>query len=32
LADPHLSSALGDLLQLVLAVDPTCCGPDCTCT
>ena len=32
LADPQLSSALGDLLQLVLAVDPTCCGPDCTCT
>jgi ArsR family transcriptional regulator, cadmium/lead-responsive transcriptional repressor len=31
LADPHLAPALGDLLQLVLAVDPECCGPDCTC-
>lgn len=31
LADPHLAPALGDLLGLVLAVDPGCCGPDCTC-
>ncbi|MFP3713502.1 ArsR/SmtB family transcription factor [Puerhibacterium sp. TATVAM-FAB25] len=31
LTDPHLAPALGDLLRLVLAVDPACCGPDCTC-
>ncbi|GAA4425956.1 winged helix-turn-helix domain-containing protein [Georgenia halophila] len=31
LADPHLAHALGDMLQLVLAVDPDCCGPDCRC-
>ncbi|HEY0215540.1 MAG TPA: metalloregulator ArsR/SmtB family transcription factor [Cellulomonas sp.] len=31
LADPALAPALGDLLHLVLAVDPACCGPDCTC-
>lgn len=31
LSDPHLTPALGDLLQLVLAVDPACCGPDCAC-
>lgn len=31
LADPHLAPALGDLLRLVLAVDPACCGPDCAC-
>jgi DNA-binding transcriptional ArsR family regulator len=31
LADPHLGPALGDLLTLVLAVDPACCGPDCVC-
>ncbi|MFE6967914.1 ArsR/SmtB family transcription factor [Isoptericola sp. NPDC057653] len=31
LADPALSHALGDLLRLTLAVDPACCGPDCTC-
>ncbi|GEL98180.1 transcriptional regulator [Cellulomonas terrae] len=31
LADPRLSSALADLLGLVLAVDPSCCGPDCAC-
>lgn len=31
LADERLSPALGDLLGLVLAVDPGCCGPDCTC-
>lgn len=32
LADPHLSHALGDLLELVLTVDPTCCSPEgCTC-
>ena len=32
LADPHLAPGLDDLLQLVLVVDPACCGPDCTCT
>ncbi|AEE44836.1 ArsR/SmtB family transcription factor [Cellulomonas fimi] len=32
LADPHLAPALDDLLQLLLVVDPTCCGPACTCT
>ncbi|MEN1974214.1 ArsR/SmtB family transcription factor [Cellulomonas sp. P4] len=31
LADAGLGPALGDLLTLVLAVDPTCCGPDCAC-
>ncbi|MFD6443599.1 ArsR/SmtB family transcription factor [Promicromonospora sp. NPDC060204] len=31
LADTRLAPALGDLLGLVLAVDPGCCGPDCTC-
>ncbi|GEL47857.1 metalloregulator ArsR/SmtB family transcription factor [Cellulomonas hominis] len=31
LADGHLAPALGDLLTLVLAVDPECCGPDCGC-
>src|SRR6187431_2315736 len=31
LADPALAPALNDLLALVLAVAPTCCGPDCTC-
>jgi DNA-binding transcriptional ArsR family regulator len=31
LADPALAPALGDLLGLVLAVDPSCCGEDCTC-
>ncbi|WP_402373069.1 ArsR/SmtB family transcription factor [Isoptericola rhizosphaerae] len=31
LGDPHLAHALGDLLRLTLAVDPDCCGPDCTC-
>ncbi len=31
LADPHLAPALRDLLDLVLVVDPTCCGDDCTC-
>lgn len=31
LADEHLAPALNDLLQLVLVVDPDCCGPDCTC-
>lgn len=31
LSDPHLAHALGDLLRLTLAVDPDCCGPDCTC-
>ena len=33
LADPRLASALGDLLELVVTVDPTCCSPEgCTCT
>ncbi|WP_029288409.1 helix-turn-helix transcriptional regulator [Cellulomonas sp. HZM] len=31
LADPHLTQALNDMLQLVLVVDPECCGPDCAC-
>lgn len=32
LADTHLADALGDLLRLVLVVDPDCCsGADCTC-
>lgn len=32
LADPRLGSALGDLLGLVAAVDPTCCSREgCTC-
>ena len=32
LADPRLGEALGDLLQLVVTVDPTCCSPEgCTC-
>ena len=32
LADPALAPALNDLLALVLAVDPQCCGPHCTCS
>jgi DNA-binding transcriptional ArsR family regulator len=32
LADERLAPALGDLLALVLAVDPACCGPECTCS
>ncbi|GMA33048.1 ArsR/SmtB family transcription factor [Litorihabitans aurantiacus] len=32
LADPRLATALNGLLDLTLAVDPTCCGDDCTCT
>ncbi len=33
LTDPHLASALTDLLHLVVVVDPACCGPDgCTCS
>ena len=33
LADPRLGSALGDLLELVVTVDPTCCSPEgCTCS
>ena len=33
LADPRLGAALGDLLELVVTVDPTCCSPEgCTCT
>lgn len=32
LADGHLADALGDLLRLVLVVDPECCsGAGCTC-
>ena len=32
LADPRLGPALGDLLELVVTVDPTCCSPaGCTC-
>lgn len=32
LADDHLAAALGDLLRLVLVVDPDCCsGEECTC-
>jgi ArsR family transcriptional regulator, cadmium/lead-responsive transcriptional repressor len=32
LADPRLGDALGDLLELVVTVDPTCCSPEgCTC-
>lgn len=32
LAEPLLADALGDLLGLTLAVDPTCCSTDgCTC-
>ena len=33
LADPHLAPALGDLLALVVTVDPACCSSEgCTCT
>ncbi len=32
LADAHLGAALGELLELVLLVDPDCCGPEgCSC-
>lgn len=32
LADPRVGGALGDLLELVVTVDPTCCSPEgCTC-
>ncbi|ROS76459.1 helix-turn-helix transcriptional regulator [Cellulomonas sp. PhB143] len=31
LTDERIAAALGDLLGLVLAVDPGCCGPGCTC-
>jgi len=32
LADPHLSPALGELLEVVLSVDPECCtGETCEC-
>lgn len=31
LADERLAPALGELLALVLAVDPACCGAGCTC-
>lgn len=33
LADPHLASGLRELLQLVVAVDPSCCSSDgCRCS
>lgn len=33
LADPQLGATLGDLLELVVTVDPQCCTPDgCTCS
>ncbi|RWZ68071.1 ArsR family transcriptional regulator [Labedella populi] len=33
LADPHLAPALGELVRVVLHVDPTCCSNDgCTCS
>ncbi|BDZ43437.1 transcriptional regulator [Paraoerskovia sediminicola] len=33
LADPHLAPALGAVLELVLTVDPACCGPEgCVCS
>lgn len=33
LADPRLGHALGELLELVVTIDPTCCSPEgCTCT
>ncbi len=33
LSDPHLAPALGELVQLVVAVDPTCCTDSgCACT
>lgn len=33
LADPRLGHALGELLKLVVTIDPTCCSPDgCTCS
>lgn len=33
LAEPALAPALGDLLKLVLTVDPTCCSTEeCTCS
>lgn len=32
LTDPHLATALGELLRVTLAVDPDCCdGEGCTC-
>lgn len=32
LGDPRLGAALGDLLELVVTVDPTCCSAEgCTC-
>lgn len=32
LADAHVGTALGELLGLVLVVDPDCCGPEgCSC-
>ncbi len=31
LSDPLLAPALGDLLRLVLVVDPHCCNPVCRC-
>lgn len=33
LTDPHLAPALDDLLELVVTVDPACCGPEgCSCS
>ncbi|WP_200837458.1 ArsR/SmtB family transcription factor [Ruania rhizosphaerae] len=32
LADDSLGPALDGLLSLTLAVDPDCCGPECTCS
>lgn len=33
LADPQLGHALGELLELVVTIDPACCSPDgCTCS
>lgn len=33
LADPHLAPALGELLRLVVAVDPDCCSTEgCACS
>lgn len=33
LTDPHLATALGELLRLVVTVDPTCCAAEgCTCS
>jgi ArsR family transcriptional regulator, cadmium/lead-responsive transcriptional repressor len=31
LADSHIAPALDELLEVVLRVDPSCCGDNCTC-